>query len=92
MASQSTQACGDQLIIIGTSEGTVEGTRDTQTGSHEMIATGVKRKAVGPAASAGLPLARRREEEAGVGIDDVPNALDLTVDTMENIRQSGQFT
>ena len=57
-----------------------------------MIATGVKRKAVGPAASAGLPLARRREEEAGVGIDDVPNAPELTVDTMENIRQSGQFT
>ena len=67
IASQGTQACGDDLVVTGTSEGTPEDTQDTQAGSHEMVVTGVKRKAVEPVASAGLPLAGRTEsvEEAG---------------------------
>ena len=67
IASQGTQACGDELVVTGTSEGTPEDTQDTQAGSHEMVVTGVKRKAVEPVASAGLPLAGRTEsvEEAG---------------------------
>ena len=67
IASQGTQACGDELVVTGTSEETPEDTQDTQAGCHEMVATGVKRKAVEPVASAGLPLVGRTEsvEEAG---------------------------
>ena len=57
IASQGTQACGDELVITGTSEGTPEDTQDTQARRHEMVATGVKRKAGQPVASAGQPLA-----------------------------------
>ena len=76
IASQGTQACGDELVVTGTSEGTSEDTQDTQAGRHEMVVTGVKRKAVEPVASAGLPLAGRTEsvEEAGVGTDAARNA------------------
>ena len=61
---------------LETSEETPEGKQDSQAGSHEMVVTEVKRKAVEPVSSASLPLAERREEEkAGVGSDDVvPNA------------------
>ena len=71
IASQGTQACGDELVGTGTSEGTSEDTQDTQ-----MVVTGVKRKAVEPVASAGLPLAGRTEsvEEVGVGTDAARNA------------------
>ena len=48
IASQGTQACGDELVVTGTSEGTSEDTQDTQAGCHEMVVTGVKRKAVEP--------------------------------------------
>ena len=67
IASQGIRACGDELVVTGTSEGTPEDTQDTQAGSNEMVVTGVKRKAVEPVASAGLPLAGRTEsvEEAG---------------------------
>ena len=67
IACQGTQACGDQLVVTGTSEETPEDTQDTQAGCHEMVVTGVKRKAVEPVASAGLPLVGRTEnvEEAG---------------------------
>ena len=53
IASQGTQACGDELVVTGTSEETPEDTQDTQAGCHEMVVTGVKRKAVEPVASAG---------------------------------------
>ena len=71
-----TQACDDELVITGTSEGMPEGTQDTQAGNQVMVVTEVKCKAVDPISSASLPLAGRREEEkAGVGSDDVaPNA------------------
>ena len=71
-----TQACDDELVITGTSEGMPEGTQDTQAGNQVMVVTEVKCKAVDPVSSASLPLAERREEEkAGVGSDDVaPNA------------------
>ena len=71
-----TQACDDELVITGTSEGMPEGTQDTQAGNQVMVVTEVKCKAVDPVSSASLPLAGRREEEkAGVGSDDVvPNA------------------
>ena len=70
-----TQACDDELVITGTSEGMPEGTQDTQAGNQVMVVTEVKCKAVDPVSSASLPLAGRREEEkAGVGSNDVvPN-------------------
>ncbi|CAH3152460.1 unnamed protein product [Pocillopora meandrina] len=40
IASQGTQACGDELVVTGTSEGTSEDTQDTQAGCHEMVVTG----------------------------------------------------
>ena len=46
IASQGTQACGDELVVTGTLEETPEDTQDTQAGCHEMVVTGVKRKAV----------------------------------------------
>ena len=57
IASQGTQACGDELVVTGTSEGTPEGTQDSLAGRHKMVVTGVKRKAGQPVASAGQPLA-----------------------------------
>ena len=62
ITSQGTQACGDEVVVTGTSEGTSEDTQDAQ-----MVVTGVKLKAVEPVASAGLPLAGRTEgaEEGG---------------------------
>ena len=79
IASQGTQACGDELVVTGTSEGLSEGAQDSQPGSHEKVVTRVKRKAVEPFASAGLPLAERTEgvEEAGVGSEVVPNAQEV---------------
>ena len=75
IASQGTQACGDELVVTGTSEGMPKGTQDTQAGSLKMVVTGAKRKAVELAASAGLPLVGRTEsiEEAGVKTNVVPN-------------------
>ena len=79
IASQGTQACGDELVVTGTSEGTSEDTQDTQAGCHEMVVTRVKRKAVDPVASAGLPLTGRKKsvEEAGVGREVVTNTHEV---------------
>ena len=70
IASQGTRACGDELVVTGTSEGTPEDTQDTQARRHE-------RKAVEPVASAGLPLAGRTEsaEEAEAGSQEVMNFI-----------------
>ena len=70
IASQGTQACGDELVVTGTSEGTSEDTQDTQ-----MVVTGVKRKAVEPVASAGLPLAGRTESAEEGGSQGVMNFI-----------------
>ena len=76
ITGQGTQACGDELVITGTSGRTPQDTQDTQGGSHEMVVTSGTREAVEPVASAGLPLAGRTEsvEEAGVGTDAARNA------------------
>ena len=74
-ASQGTQACGDELVVTGTSEGTPEGLQNTQAGSHEMVVTGVKRKAVEPVASAGLTLAGRTESVEEGGSQGVMNFI-----------------
>ena len=70
IASQGTQACGDELVGTGTSEGTSEDTQDNQ-----MVVTGVKRKAVEPVASAGLPLAGRTESAEEGGSQGVMNFI-----------------
>ena len=70
IASQGTRACGDELVVTGTSEGTPEDTQDTQ-----MVVTGVKRKAVEPVASAGLPLAGRTESAEEGGSQGVMNFI-----------------
>ena len=70
IASQGTQACGDELVVTGTSEGTSEDTQDTQ-----MVVTGVKCKAVEPVASAGLPLAGRTESAEEGGSQGVMNFI-----------------
>ena len=70
IASQGTQACGDELVVTGTSEGTSEDTQDTQ-----MVVTGVKRKAVEPVASAGLPLPGRTESAEEGGSQGVMNFI-----------------
>ena len=70
IASEGTQACGDELVVTGTSEGTSEDTQDTQ-----MVVTGVKRKAVEPVASAGLPLAGRTESAQEGGSQGVMNFI-----------------
>ena len=70
IASQGTQACGDELVVTGTSEGTSEDTQDTQ-----MVVTGVKRKAVEPVTSAGLPLAGRTESAEEGGSQGVMNFI-----------------
>ena len=70
IASQGTQACGDELVGTGTSEGTSEDTQDTQ-----MVVTGVKRKAVESVASAGLPLAGRTESAEEGGSQGVMNFI-----------------
>ena len=36
VASQGTQACGDELVVTGTSEGMPKGTQDTQAGSLKI--------------------------------------------------------
>ena len=69
-ASQGSQACADELLVTGTSEGTSEDTQDTQ-----MVVTGVKRKAVEPVASAGLPLAGRTESAEEGGSQGVMNFI-----------------
>ena len=87
IARQGTQACGDELVVTGTSEGMPKGTQDTQAGSLEMVVTGAKRKGVELAASASLPLVGRTEsiKEAGVKTYVVPNTQGVmdfqTVDT-----------
>ena len=75
IACQGTQACGDELVVTGTSEETPEDTQDTQAGCHEMVVTGVKRKAVEPVASAGLPLVGRTESVEEVGSQGVMNFI-----------------
>ena len=91
IASQGTQACGDELVVTGTSEGTSEDTQDTQAGCHEMVVTGTsegtpedtqdtqarrhERKAVDPVASAGLPLAGRTEGVEEAGSQGVMNFI-----------------
>ena len=61
IASQGTKPCGDKLVVPRTSKGKFENTQNTQAGSHEMVATKVKRKAVEPAATAGLSQAGTSE-------------------------------
>ena len=68
IASQGTQACGDELVVTGTSEETPEDTQDTQAKRHE-------RKAVEPVASAGLPLAGRTESVEEGGSQGVMNFI-----------------
>ena len=68
IASQGTRACGDELVVTGTSEGTPEDTQDTQARRHE-------RKAVDPVASAGLPLAGRTESAEEAGSQGVMNFI-----------------
>ena len=70
ITSQGTQACGDEVVVTGTSEGTSEDTQDAQ-----MVVTGVKRKAVEPVASAGLPLAGRTESAEEGGSQGVMNFI-----------------
>ena len=76
IASQGTQACGDELVVTGTSEETPGSTQDRPANSHEMVVSEIKRNAVEPVASGGLSLKRRREsvEETGVVGDVVPSA------------------
>ena len=61
---------------LETSEETPEGKHDSQAGSHEMVVTGVKRKAVEPAATTGLSQARKLEavEIANFGSDGLPSS------------------
>ena len=59
IASQGTQAGSDGLIVTKTSEGMPQDTQDSQAGSHELLVSGVKRKAVESVASAGQPFVGR---------------------------------
>ena len=61
---------------LETSEETPEGKQDSQAGSHEMVVTGVKRKAVEPAATTGLSQAGKLEavEIANFGSDGLPSS------------------
>ena len=61
---------------LETSEETPEGKHDSQAGSHEMVVTGVKRKAVEPAATTGLSQAGKLEavEIANFGSDGLPSS------------------
>ena len=61
IASQGTKPCRDEPVVPRTSKGKFENTQNTQAGSHEMVATKVKRKAVEPAATAGLSQAGTSE-------------------------------
>ena len=85
IASQGTQACGDELVVTGTSEGTPEGTQDSLAGRHKMVVTGVKRKAGQPVASAGQPLAGGTVsvEEAGFGSEVIPSAQEFIPSAQE---------
>ena len=75
---QGTQACGDELVFVGAPEGTPEGTQDIQAGSHEMVVTEVKRKAVEPVASAGLPLKGKEN-------------LEKVESSMKNLEKEAQY-
>ena len=79
VASQGTQACGDELEVTRTSEETSGSTQDLPAGSHEMVVTGIKCNTVDPVASGGLSLRRRREsvEKAGVEGDVVPSTQEV---------------
>ena len=79
IASQGTQAGSDGLIVTKTSEGTPQDTQDSQAGSHELLVTGVKCKAVESVASAGQPFVGRTGsvEEAGVGNKAVPKTQEV---------------
>ena len=61
---------------LETSEETPEGKQDSQAGSHEMVVTGVKRKAVEPAATTGLSQAGNLEavEIENFGSDGLPSS------------------
>ena len=61
---------------LETSEETPEGKHDSQAGSHEMVVTGVKRKAVEPAATTGLSQAGKLEavEIANFRSDGLPSS------------------
>ena len=85
IASQGTQACGDELVVTGMSEGTPEGTQDSLAGRHKMVVTGVKRKAGQPVASAGQPLAGGTVsvEEAGFGSEVIPSAQEVIPSAQE---------
>ena len=85
IASQGTQACGDELVVTGTSEGTPEGTQDSLAARHKMVVTGVKRKAGQPVASAGQPLAGGTVsvEEAGFGSEVIPSAQEFIPSAQE---------
>ena len=85
IASQGTQACGDELVVTGTSEGTPEGTQDSLAGRHKMVVAGVKRKAGQPVASAGQPLAGGTVsvEEAGFGSEVIPCAQEVIPSAQE---------
>ena len=75
ITGQGTQACGDELVITGTSGRTPQDTQDTQGGSHEMVVTSGTREAVEPVASAGLPLAGRTESAEEGGSQGVMNFI-----------------
>ena len=79
IASQGTQAGSDGLVVTTMSEATPQDTQDSQAGSHELLVSGVKRKAVESVASAGQPFVGRTGsiEEAGVGNEAVPNAQEV---------------
>ena len=81
IASQSTQAGSDGLVVTKMSEGTPQDTQDSQAGSHELLVTGVKHKAVESVASAGQPFVGRagsvEEVHVGVGNEAVPNAQEV---------------
>ena len=74
--SQGIQAGGQGSIVTETSGNTALGTQDTPAGNQEMVVTGVKRKAVEPAASAGLSQVRTTEslEVANFGCDGLPSS------------------
>ena len=79
IASQSTQAGSDGLVLTKMSEGTPQDTQDSQAVSHELLVTEVKCKALESVASAGQPFIGRTGsiEEAGVGNKAVPNTQNV---------------
>ena len=85
IARQGAQAYGDELVVTGASEGTLEGTQDSLAGRHKMVVTGVKRKIGQPVASAGQPLAGGTVsvEEAGFGSEVIPSAQEVIPSAQE---------